>query len=257
MKIGFFDSGIGGITVLSDAVNFLKPAEFIYYADSKNVPYGVKPKEEVKNLVFNSVDFLISKGIDALVVACNTATSVAIKDIREKYRIPVIGMEPAVKPAVINTSKKKRVLVTATELTLKEKKYNQLVKKVDKNHRVDSLPLGGLVDYVEREVFNKKKINNYLEKKFKEINLDLYETVVLGCTHFIFYKDLLKDFFPGHIELIDGNMGTVKHLKDVLIEENLYRSDIERSKIKFYSSGNNIEDEIKFEKLLVKYRSEK
>ncbi|HMA69095.1 MAG TPA: glutamate racemase, partial [Candidatus Mcinerneyibacterium sp.] len=89
MKIGFFDSGMGGITVLSDAVNFLKPAEFIYYADTKNVPYGVKPKKEVKKLVFDSVDFLISKKIDILVVACNTATSVAIKDIRKKYDIPI------------------------------------------------------------------------------------------------------------------------------------------------------------------------
>ena len=255
MKIGFFDSGMGGITVLSDAVNFLKPAEFIYYADTKNVPYGVKTKKEVKKLVFDSVDFLISKKIDILVVACNTATSVAIKDIRKKYDIPIIGMEPAVKPAVINSSKKKRVLVTATELTLKEKKYNKLVQRIDKNHRVDSLSLGTLVDYVEKEVFDKKKIFKYLEKRFKDIDLRLYETVVLGCTHFIFYKEYFREFLPDHIEIIDGNIGTVRHLKDVLIEENLYKSDIERSKIKFYSSRNNIEDEIKFEKLLVKYRS--
>jgi len=255
MKIGFFDSGMGGITVLSDAVNFLKPAEFIYYADTKNVPYGVKTKKEVKKLVFDSVDFLISKKIDILVVACNTATSVAIKDIRKKYDIPIIGMEPAVKPAVINSSKKKRVLVTATELTLKEKKYNKLVQRIDKNHRVDSLSLGTLVDYVEKENFDKKKILNYLKKRFKDIDLNLYETVVLGCTHFIFYKDFFREFLPDHIEIIDGNIGTVRHLKDVLIEENLYKSDIERSKIKFYSSRNNIEDEIKFEKLLVKYRS--
>jgi len=255
MKIGFFDSGMGGITVLSDAVNFLKPAEFIYYADTKNVPYGVKTKKEVKKLVFDSVDFLISKKIDILVVACNTATSVAIKDIRKKYDIPIIGMEPAVKPAVINSSKKKRVLVTATELTLKEKKYNKLVQRIDKNHRVDSLSLGTLVDYVEKEVFDKKKIFKYLEKRFKDIDLRLYETVVLGCTHFIFYKEYFREFLPDHIEIIDGNIGTVRHLKDVLIEKKLYKSNIERSKVKFYSSKNKIEDEIKFENLLIKYRS--
>jgi len=255
MKIGFFDSGMGGITVLTEAVNFLKPAEFIYYADTKNVPYGVKPKKEVKKLVFDSVDFLISKKIDILVVACNTATSVAIKDIRKKYDIPIIGMEPAVKPAVINSSKKKRVLVTATELTLKEKKYNKLVQRIDKNHRVDSLSLGTLVDYVEKEVFDKKKIFKYLEKRFKDIDLRLYETVVLGCTHFIFYKEYFREFLPDHIEIIDGNIGTVRHLKDVLIEKKLYKSNIERSKVKFYSSKNKIEDEIKFENLLIKYRS--
>jgi len=255
MKIGFFDSGMGGITVLTEAVNFLKPAEFIYYADTKNVPYGVKTKKEVKKLVFDSVDFLISKKIDILVVACNTATSVAIKDIRKKYDIPIIGMEPAVKPAVINSSKKKRVLVTATELTLKEKKYNKLVQRIDKNHRVDSLSLGTLVDYVEKEVFDKKKIFKYLEKRFKDIDLRLYETVVLGCTHFIFYKEYFREFLPDHIEIIDGNIGTVRHLKDVLIEKKLYKSNIERSKVKFYSSKNKIEDEIKFENLLIKYRS--
>jgi len=255
MKIGFFDSGMGGITVLTEAVNFLKPAEFIYYADTKNVPYGVKTKKEVKKLVFDSVDFLISKKIDILVVACNTATSVAIKDIRKKYDIPIIGMEPAVKPAVINSSKKKRVLVTATELTLKEKKYNKLVQRIDKNHRVDSLSLGTLVDYVEKENFEKKKIFKYLDKRFKDIDLRLYETVVLGCTHFIFYKDFFREFLPDHIEIIDGNIGTVRHLKDVLIEKKLYKSNIERSKVKFYSSKNKIEDEIKFENLLIKYRS--
>ncbi|NLA86278.1 MAG: glutamate racemase, partial [Clostridiales bacterium] len=113
MVIGLFDSGVGGITVLSEARKTIKNADFFYYADTKNVPYGTKTKEEVRGYVLNAADFLVSRGAGILVVACNTATSVAIEDLRQKYSIPVIGMEPAVKPAVEN-HKDKRILVTAT-----------------------------------------------------------------------------------------------------------------------------------------------
>ena len=128
MKIGFFDSGIGGITVLNEAIKQLPNEDYIYFADTDNTPYGVKPKDEVKKYILAAIDFIYAKGVDAIVIACNTATSIAIEDLREKYNIPILGMEPAVKPAIEkNHSTNKRVLVTATPLTLKEEKLKNLM----------------------------------------------------------------------------------------------------------------------------------
>ena len=118
MKIGIFDSGIGGLTVLAEALKEIPKGEFIYFADTGNVPYGTKSKEEVKDLVLRAGEFLYSKKIDALVVACNTATSIGIEELRKKYNVPIIGMEPAVKLA-LNKEDNKKVLVMSTDLTLK------------------------------------------------------------------------------------------------------------------------------------------
>ena len=120
-KIAFLDSGLGGLTVLREAIKILPGEDYIYYADNMNTPYGVKTKEEVKQHIFNAVKFIVTLDAKALVVACNTATSVAIEDLRQQYNFPIIGMEPAIKPAIEkhkNTGK--RILILATELSLKE-----------------------------------------------------------------------------------------------------------------------------------------
>ncbi|MCT4544853.1 MAG: glutamate racemase [Vallitalea sp.] len=235
MKIGFFDSGIGGITVLNESLKILPNEEYIYYADSINAPYGTKPKELVKEYIFDVVNFLISKGIDVLVIACNTATSIAVKELREKYDFPIIGMEPAVKYA-IEKNKEKRVLVTATELTLKEEKYQNLVRKVDANSRVDSLALSRLVEYAENYIFERKIVVPYLKEKLKPYDLSTYSSIVLGCTHFPFYKKYFNEILPSHIEVMDGNIGTVKHLKNIL-EKADYSSSSNNGKVTFYYSG--------------------
>lgn len=236
MKIGFFDSGIGGITVLNEALKILPQADYIYYADTDNVPYGIKSKEEVKKFIFKAVKFIIRKNIDALVVACNTATSIAIHDLRDKYNIPIIGMEPAVKPA-IEKNGEKRVLVLATPLTLREDKYQNLVSKVDSDNIVDSLPISGLVEYAEQFQFNTQTVITFLQNKFDLYDMNLYGTVVLGCTHFIYFKKYIKQIIPANIDLIDGNQGTVRHLKNVLLEKNLINDKSASGKIEFYSSG--------------------
>lgn len=166
MKIGFFDSGIGGITVLYDTVKILPDEDYIYYADTLNVPYGPKPKDEVKKYIFSAIDFIIGQGVKAIVIACNTATSVAIEELRSKYSIPIIGMEPAVKPAIEkNKDLNKRILVTATALTLKEEKLQNLIYKLDNEHIVDLLPLPGLVQFSERLEFNEEVVLPYLEEQ--------------------------------------------------------------------------------------------
>lgn len=241
MSIGFFDSGIGGITVLHEALKILPSEDYIYYADTLNAPYGTKSREEVRELVFKAVDFIVSLGVSAVVIACNTATSVAIEDLRKRYNIPIIGMEPAVKPAVERTGgTQKRVLVTATPLTLKEEKLKNLIDRIDNEHIVDLLPLPGLVQFAENFEFRDGIVAEYLLGELSSCDINSYGTIVLGCTHFLFYRNILKKIIPGQIDIIDGNAGTVNHLKSVLDQKRMLTSG--RGKIRWYCSGNPVED---------------
>ncbi|RXZ84820.1 glutamate racemase [Paenibacillaceae bacterium] len=213
MTIGFFDSGLGGLTVLAESLRRLPAKNYLYMADTLNVPYGSKSEEAVRSFVLESVELMMQQGIDALVVACNTATSIAVADLRSIYSIPIIGMEPAVKPAVeMNRATGRRVLVFATQLTLAQPKYYALVSRVDDRGIVDSLPLPELVKYCEDLQFDKKQMHDYFRVKLEGYNLDHYGIVVLGCTHYPFYKDILRELLPPHIQIVDGNIGTVRRL---------------------------------------------
>lgn len=214
--IGFFDSGIGGLTVLHEALKILPNESYLYFADSDNAPYGTRPREEVLELFLQAMDFMMTCNVKAIVVACNTATGVGIDSARQHYPdIPIIGMEPAVKPAVAAASGK-RVLVFATELTLKMEKFRDLVEKVDLANVVDYLPLQKLVLYAEHFEFETAPILAYLQAQFEGIDLTQYGAVVLGCTHFPYFKNMIRQLLPAHIQIIDGNQGTVNNLKNKL-----------------------------------------
>jgi glutamate racemase len=234
LKVAFFDSGIGGLTVLRHAINELPSNEFIYYADTKNVPYGNKPKPEVRKYVFEAVDFLCKFNIDALVVACNTATSAAIEDLRRTYDFPIIGMEPAVKPAVMN-NKGKKIIVLATTLTLNESKLNSLIMSVDTNLKVTKMAMDKLVIYAEKFAFTSKDVKTYLQVKLNEVTINEFETIVLGCTHFIYFRDIIQNMVGPEINIIDGNIGTINNLKNKIQMGSNTISD--NSKIQFYASG--------------------
>ena len=148
MVIAFFDSGIGGLTVLKHALRELPDYDYLYFADTKNAPYGVKTAEHVKRLVFAAVDFIAKQNVQALVVACNTATSVAITDLRRRYPFRILGMEPAVKPAVI-TNRGGKILVLATSLTLQAGKLETLIASVDKNNKTVKMEMDALVGFAE------------------------------------------------------------------------------------------------------------
>lgn len=248
MKIGILDSGIGGLTVLKEALRVLPGESYLYYADSANVPYGTKKKEIVRQYIFDGVAFLASQGVKALVIACNTATSIAVADLRREYTFPILGMEPAVKPAISKCAGK-RVLVFATPLELKEEKFVNLVSRLDADNIVDSLPLPGLVDFAEALVFDKKVISAYLKEELSGFDTSQYGTVVLGCTHFPYYRDSIREFFPGETEIIDGNAGTVNYLARILKEKGLLADDTSGT-VDFFVSGGKLADRARFETCL-------
>ena len=216
-EIVFFDSGVGGLTVLYEAIKILPNEKYLYYADTDNVPYGLKEKEDIKRLVFEAVANLDVENIKALVLACNTATSVAVQDLREKYKFPIVGMEPAVKPA--KDLGRKKILVCATESTLKQNKLKELIKNLNIEDRIEMMSLQDLVGFAEDYNFHDEQLEKYLKRKIDGINWNEYNAIVLGCTHFLFFKKQIREYIPDHIKLIDGNAGTVRQLSS-LIDKN-------------------------------------
>ena len=211
MKIGFFDSGIGGLSVLYEAQKAIPRADFLYYADCDRAPYGEKTEAEVLEYVFSAVEFLLAHGAEAIVLACNTATSVAVRALRAHYSVPIIGMEPAVKRA-LDLSEGGRILVTGTPITLRGDKLKDLIGGLDASHRVDLLPLPWLVKFAERGEFVSEAVETYLCGALAPYSLEAYSFLVLGCTHFNYFKDTFSAVLPPSVRIVDGNAGTVRQL---------------------------------------------
>lgn len=243
MKIGIFDSGIGGLTVLKEAIDMVPDADYIYLADTYNAPYGTKSKDEVRNLVNRCAEFLINKSVDLLLIACNTATSIAVKQLRANYDVPIIGMEPAVKYALDNYGSK-RVLTLATPLTLKEDKYERLLQRYDQNNKVDSIALPELVDFAERFIFDNDIIDKYLKKKFSTINVHEFSAFVLGCTHFPYFREHISRVIPSDIEIVDGNKATVRHMSKFV------ERSMGKGQVSFYKSYINGIEEVDLSRYL-------
>ncbi len=214
--IGFMDSGIGGLTVLKEAADALPHENFIYYGDNENAPYGIRTQEEIVALTLECCRKLARCGVKAIVVACNTATSAAIHILRQEFAIPIIGMEPALKPASqsINGGK---ILAIATTATLHQPKFNALYEKYAEGKCV-TIACDKLVRLVESGHFNDDYVNQYLNELNAEISAKI-DVTVLGCTHFIYAKQAIAARF--NAPTIDGNSGTVNRLSSILAQNNL------------------------------------
>ncbi len=224
LAIGVFDSGMGGISVLAQIIKQMPNEKFIYYGDSLNAPYGVKTPEEVKKLSKNICDFLIKEGVKTIVVACNTATSAAIKEIRDIYDIPIIGMEPALKPAV-ELNPKGKIIVMATEMTLKEKKFAKLMERYGKEADIVKIPCPKLVELVEDGVLEGKVMEETIRNCLGDIKYEEISSIVLGCTHFVFLRDSIRNIVGDKVKIIDGNEGTARHLQNILQGSDMLNTD--------------------------------
>lgn len=247
MNIGVFDSGIGGLSVLHQAMALLPEENFIFYADVDHVPYGTKSKQQVIDYVDHIIDFMIKCGCKAVVIACNTATAAAAQVVRQKYDIPIIGIEPAIKPAV-EQSCGKRVMVIATQLAVKEEKIQNLVARVDDAHLVDLVPFPKLVYFAEHGIFGTEEVEEYVRETLSSYDMDKYSEFVLGCTHFNYFKDTLQKVLPDSVKIIDGIGGTVKQLKRVLEGKGLLEE--QEGLVRFFESGREVTDLKKIQYLL-------
>lgn len=234
--IGFFDSGLGGLSVLKKALEIMPNENYIYYGDSKHAPYGEKTLEEIRDLSFNAMEFLRKKGAKAIVIACNTATSAAANSLREYYKdMPIIGIEPALKPA-IKLHEKGAVIVMATKATLNQEKFNNLMKKYGEHREVIPLPCPGLVEFIEKGDLKGEGVRNFLIEKLKPYKSKEISSIVLGCTHYPFVKDTIQDIVGEKVDIIDGSEGTVKELKRRLEEKNLLSTLERRGELHIFNS---------------------
>lgn len=248
--IGFFDSGVGGLSVMKEAIRLMPNENYIYFGDSKNAPYGIKTVEEVKTLTVDAVELLLEKNVKAIVVACNTATSAAIDLVRSKYKnIPIIGIEPALKLAT-KYNRKGNIIIMATPMTLKEKKFKSLMEKYGEDYDIVSLPCAKLVEFIEHGILSGEELEEYLKEKFKPYKNNDIGVVVLGCTHYPFIKETLYKVIDKDIPIIDGGLGTSQELRRRLGEKNLLNTEEKQGSITIINS-NGSEKTIELSKKLI------
>lgn len=213
MKIGVFDSGIGGTTVLAAIKNILPDEEYKYIADSKNCPYGEKSEEELKQIVSKNTEELKDWGAEIIVIACNTATTKCINYLREKYpELKFVGTEPAIKLAAETNAK--NILVMATPGTIASERTKSLAEENKREGQsITLLACPGLADTIEQKL----DINKKLAELFQDLKNENYEpdVIVLGCTHYSLIKPDIQSFFPS-AKLVDGNEGVANRVKELI-----------------------------------------
>lgn len=217
-RIGVFDSGIGGLTVLEELKKLLPNEDYLFYADSKNCPYGEKSDTELYDITSNIVDYLINKDCKIIVIACNTATTRCIKYLRDKYKdMTFIGTEPAIKVACDRDYK--NILVMATPATIASERTSILVNDNKKDYEnVYLVPCEGLADAIETDNFKKQEeIVSSIYEEYKDKEID---AIVLGCTHYPHIKDLISKYFT-NAELLDGGAGVARETKRQLERMNM------------------------------------
>ena len=247
-KIGVFDSGIGGVTVLKEIVKILPNEDYIYYSDSKNNPYGDKTDTEIIKICDFIVKDLLDKECKIIVIACNTASARAVDYLRKKYKnINFIAIEPAYK-MVHDYSFENPTLIMATKGTIESEKFNLLFHKYD-NHKTYLLPCVGLADIIEKE--DEKALEKYLEEHLEPYKGKVKD-VVLGCTHYPLIKEQIQNVL-GKVEFFEGSNRLAVHLKEVLEKENLLNKQKEKGSIKFIDSSNSELKEERFFKILNNY----
>ena len=237
LPIGFMDSGLGGISVLKSALKIMPDEDFIYYGDSLHAPYGTKEPGVIKELTFNVVEKLLKIGIKGMVVACNTATSAAVRSLREMYPdLPLVGIEPAIKPAV-EAYKGGNIIVMATPMTIKQEKFNNLLEKYADRAKIIPVPCKGLMEFVEAGNLEGKVLDEYFDEVIAPYVTEETETVVLGCTHYSFLRPHLREYFGDRkIALIDGNDGTSREIKSRLKKDDLLKNEDKKGTITFLNS---------------------
>ena len=231
--IGFFDSGVGGISVLHEARRLMPNEHFLFYGDNLHAPYGPRPLAEIRALSAAGIDLLLSRGVKAIVIACNTATSAYAEIVRAAHpELPIVGMEPALKPAHFARHGGK-VIVLATDATLRLEKFERLMSLY--GDEVITVVGRGLVELVESGRARAPEAQIQLEALLNPYSPMQIDAVVLGCTHFPFLREPIQRLFPG-AEIFDGRLGTARRLEYLLDQDGL-RSDDSPGSVEYESSG--------------------
>ena len=221
LPVGVFDSGVGGVSVLRELVRLMPGERYLYFGDSANAPYGTKQLGQVREMTVRNVEYLLQQGVKSIVVACNTATSAAVADLRKMYPdLPMVGIEPAIKPAA-RQNPGGRVIVMATPMTLRQEKFLKLMNRYTDQADIIPLPCPGLMEYIERGELDGEDLQGYLEERFSLAGMESAQAVVLGCTHYPFVRTAIQQAAGPAVRIYDGGFGTAKEMKRRLQEAGL------------------------------------
>lgn len=243
-KIGIFDSGIGGVTVLRELIKILPKENYKYYSDSKNNPYGDKTEEEIKQRCCDIVEQLLKENCKVIVIACNTASTRAVNYLRKQYpKIPFFAIEPAYK-MVYDYAYDRPTLVMATKGTVESEKFHLLLKKYN-NYQTYVLPCVGLAEIIEQG--DKEKIKRYLQNVIGEYK-NKVQNVVLGCTHYPLVQEEITEIL-GQVQFFNGAPYLAKHLKHILEQQNIL-NEKGQGIIEFEDSQILLQKEIRFFEIL-------
>lgn len=235
--IGIFDSGVGGTSIWREVHQLLPNEHTIYLADSKNAPYGNKNRTEIIDLSIKNTELLIEMGCKIIVVACNTATTNAIKTLRENYPVPFIGIEPAIKPAALS-SQTKVVGVLATKGTLASELFNQTSDLYSRGIKVIEQVGEGLVELIENDEINSEHTKSLLKDYLKPMIDAKIDYLVLGCTHYPYLIPLLLEMLPKHVKIIDSGEAVARQTRAILEKHSLLNSKESIARLEFYSNKN-------------------
>ena len=223
LSIGVFDSGVGGTSIWKEVVTRLPLENTIYLADSKHAPYGSKTKEDIISLSVKNTEFLLKAGCKIVVVACNTATTNAIDHLRSQYDIPFIGIEPAIKPAALQ-SKSKCIGILATEGTLNSALFNNTLEQYTQDVQVKEVIGKGLVNLIESGSLKSKELKTLLQSYVNPMIDSGIDHLVLGCSHYPYLIPLLKDILPEKIKIIDSGLAVARQTEAILASNNILKT---------------------------------
>ena len=233
--IGIFDSGIGGTSIWAAIHELLPNEKTIYLADSKNAPYGQKSKAEIIALSKKNTEFLLEMGCKLIIVACNTATTNAIQELRAEYKVPFIGIEPAIKPAAVN-SKTQTIGILATKGTLNSALFHQTTEKFQDTKIIEQVG-HGLVELIENGAINSTEMTQLLHSYLTPMIESNMDYLVLGCSHYPYLIPQIKKILPTHIQIIDSGEAVAKQTQKVL-NEKVGMASIDKSEAVFYTNSN-------------------
>ena len=235
--IGIFDSGVGGISIWKEIHKLLPNESTIYLADSINAPYGQKSKQEIIDLCFKNTELLIKKNCKLIVVACNTATTNAIKQLRATYEIPFIGIEPAIKPAAIN-SKTKSIGILATKGTLSSELFHDTTELYSDNIKITEQVGVGLVELIESGNIDSPEMTSLLNKYLTPMISYNIDYLVLGCSHYPFLIPKIKKMIPNNISIVDSGKAVAKQVQNILAKQKCLSENNNTFNI-FYTNKNS------------------
>jgi glutamate racemase len=235
--IGVFDSGVGGLTVLYELTKLLPHENFIYFADSQNAPYGPRSRKEIIDFSSKIIDFLISKNCKLIVIACNTATAAAVNIMRQKYSMPIVGLEPAVKPACLKTQTG-HVGVLATKGTFRGNHFKNTSEKYREYVKIHLQVAKGLVELAENGIFEGQDAEKLIAKYVNPLVAENIDQLVLGCTHYPLFKNQIQRFAGENVNLIDSGEAVARRTKDVLMLNKIFNNTQNKQTIKIYASKN-------------------